>query len=127
MIHLVGGEDLLAFPFFVDLVLLGDLHGPHHLFGLSVHQQDFLADLDGVGFALVDGHGDRDGPEGAVGEFHSIAAGALPVVVAHEASQRGEAADAHHDEVADFPGGQGDCGQFLSPLLLFGHLGRGKQ
>ena len=126
VVHVVGGEDLFAFPLFVDVVLIGDLHGPHHLFRLFVHQQDFLADLDGIGLALVDGHGDGDGPEGAVGEFH-VADGAFPVSLVHEAVQGGEAADAHHDEVGRFPGGQGDHGEFLGPLFLFGHLGRGKQ
>ena len=127
VLQVIGGEDLLALPLFVDLVLFGDLHGPHHLFGLCIHQQDFLAGLDGVGLALVDGHGDGDGPEGAVLELHVIAAGALPVVVAHEAVQGGEAADAHHDEVGRFPGGQGNNGQFFGALFLFGHLGRGEQ
>jgi len=126
MLHLVGGEDFFALPFFVDGVLIGDLHGPHHLFRLFVHQEDFLADLNGIGFALVDGHRDGDGPEGAVGEFH-VADGALPVGLVHKAIQGGETADAHHDEIGRFPGGQSDSGEVLGPLLLFGHFCRGKQ
>ena len=126
MFHFVSGENLFAFPLFVDFVLIGDLHGPHHLFRLFIHQEHFLADLNGIGLALVDGHGDGDGPEGAVGEFH-VAHGTLPVGLVHETIQGGETADAHHDQVGRFPGGQSDHGEFLDPLFFFGYLSRRKQ
>ena len=92
--HFVGLEDLLAFPFLVDGVFFGDLHGAHHFLGLFIHQEDFLADLDAVGLALVGGQGDGDGPEDAVGQGHFVGAGTFPLGLIHEAFQGSEAADA---------------------------------
>jgi hypothetical protein len=56
-------------------------------------------------------------PEQAVGHLVAVAH-ALPVGLGHEAVQRGEAADTHHDEVAGFTRGhlelgQGSCAGFL--------------
>ena len=105
---LVGGaEHLLALVHLVDRVLLGDLHGCHQRVGLGVPQCDLLADLDRVGERLLGGQRDRDRPEEAVlGRHLVLVADALPVGVPHEAVERGEAADSHHDQVAGLAAGQ---------------------
>ena len=98
----VGGlVDHHALVRLVDAVLLGHLHGGHDLAGLAVHQGDIRAFLDAVRGELVGRERDRDRPEQAVGHLHAVAH-ALPVGLGHEAGERGEAADAEHDDVADF-------------------------
>ncbi len=114
--------DQLGFPLLVgfgQLVLLGDLHGGVD-FAVAL-EGDFLALFDAGGFFLGHRQDDRDGPEGAVGQGHLLN-GALPVGLGHEAFQRREAADADHDQVALFLGG--DL-HFLEAggLLQFGFLG----
>ena len=64
---------------------------------------------------------DGDRPEDAVRHAHVVAY-AAPGVVAHEARQRREAADAHHHQVPGLPGADGDGGQRCGarPLCLEG-------
>ena len=93
-------EDLLAFVLLVfvgHFVALADLHGS--VDRAIADEGNFLAGLDILGIFSGDVHGDRNRPEGAVGEQHVIA-DALPVGLVHEAIERREAADTHHDEVA---------------------------
>ena len=59
--------------------------------------------------SLVGRQGDRDGPEQAVLRRHRVlVADPLPVRLAHEPVEGGEAADAHHDEVAGLAAGDRD-------------------
>ena len=93
-------EDFLALVllvFFGHFVALADLHGSVDF--AVADEGNFLSGLDILGIFSGDVHGDRNGPEGAVGEEH-VVADALPVGLVHEAIERREAADAHHDEVA---------------------------
>ncbi len=118
MLEIGSGVDLLALILFIDLVLLGHLHGGHDLAALFGDKGDLFAVLDAVGLALGSGEGDRNRPESAVGHF-VLSANAFPVVFAHEAFERSETADAHHDKVTDLTGGDADLGQALC-LFLFG-------
>ena len=95
MLGVGGAEDVLALELLVDLVRLGHLHGGHDLVRLFRQKSDFGPGSD----LLILRHRDRNGPEDAVGHLH-VFADALPVVVAHEAFERREAADTQHDEVA---------------------------
>ena len=104
----IGGlVDLHALVGLVDAVFLGHLHGAHDVAAFAVDQCDLVAGLDRF---VIGRQGDGDRPEQAVGHLVTVAY-AFPVAVGHEAVQRGEAADAHHDEVAGFARGHLDLRQ----------------
>ena len=96
-----GAEDLLALMLLVGLghgILLGHLHGGHDRARLFVHEGDLLALLERVGELGARRERHRNRPERAVRHL-VLVAHALPVLLGHEARERGEGPDAHHHEV----------------------------
>ena len=93
-----GAEDRGALVLPVDPVALLDDHRAHERAALGVDERDLLAGGDRPGVVLGRRERDRDRPEGPVVEAHLVADPA-PVGLADEAAQRGEGADAEHDEV----------------------------
>ena len=86
----------------VDGVFFGDAHGRQNAAIIRIEQGNVAAGFDQICASVVDGKGNGDRPEQAVGHFHP-GANALPVGIGHEAIKRGEAAYAHHDKVALLP------------------------
>ena len=117
MLILGGLVDHHALVLLVDGVLLGHRHGGQDLAGLGVGQCDVITFIDALGGDFVGGQGDRDRPEQTVGHLHAVT-DAFPVCVGHEAFERGEATDTHHNDVTGFAGRYVDPGQAFRTRLL---------
>ena len=113
----VAPVDFFAFPFFIGLghlINFCDLHGGHEDALFGIEQGDLFTDFHG--FVGVEGHGYR--PESTVGQSEIFTHG-FPVGFCHEAVQRAEATDAHHDQVAFGAGADVNLSQ-TSGFFLFG-------
>jgi len=110
VLHVGGLKHRGALVSFVDCVLLGHLHGGEDGAVVGIDQRHIAGDLDALGGGLVGGQRDRNRPEQAGGHLHAVT-DTLPVGMGHEAVERGEAALAHHDDVALFAGADLDLGK----------------
>jgi hypothetical protein len=115
-----GAEDLAALVLLVNPVFFGHAHRAHDGPCLKIPKGHFLARSDRARQFFVGRQRDRDGPEqAAIARQAVVLAAAFPVVVAHEAFERREGADAHHDEVAGLATRHGHFLQALGPPQLF--------
>jgi hypothetical protein len=99
-----GLENGLALVFFVDRVFFGHVHRGNGRACFFVVKSNVVAHLDAL---VIGGDRDRDRPERAVG--HGVlVANALPVRLGHEAGERRESPDSHHNGIRGFPGSDGN-------------------
>ncbi len=97
----VGGvEHRVALERLVDRVFLHHAHRRHRRGGARIDQGDLGTGGDGRPGHLVGRQGDRNRPEEAARQ-PIILAHAFPVGTAHEAVERGKAADAEHQQIAE--------------------------
>src|SRR4030042_4769996 len=114
MLDIICFEDLFALINFINRIFLMNDHAAHKFIVFIILQSNFLTFLQISGDFSRDRECNGNGPEEPVRHLHLVTY-SLPICLSHEAVQRAEGSNSHHDEIISLTGGHSN---FLKGFCL---------